>query len=480
MKQTKITLLKIFLLAFLFTGCSKDVYEGEGNLINKINVTTLDNLPQLKDLIENVKKSHRGTSREIDYLNEIDPAKVYIITDEQNLKTYTFGLKISEPDRLTNISIKETPTGLIIYNVKYSGESYEQWMNEIINIGISNISPDFEIKDMSKSDADCVETNVQMDCPYGVHHSMNDHCVAPFSDWTFTVVFTPVACDGGGGGGGTGAGSSGGGNTGPNGGGGAGTTPVITTPVPCALCPPQAEFAVNVPCDQLKEMTDNAQILQKINDLKPKTLLKQEFATTIKRGYNGFSGNHENSVASNSNGQAFSANAPVGGRTVANAHNHPFDGQSIPSWGDLHWIMECEDYINPAYAGQGLSANIVVVRDTEVATNDAIIYAVKIDDFTILQTKLNNDLANNPSIQAIPDENIRKEKMCDLFAPFFKNVQNNTTGLQKKFLEVFQIYGVSLYKFDQANNKWSKLSLLNPYNPFNPNAFNSVISKPCN
>lgn len=470
MKQIKSTNLITLILVFLFYGCSKDIYESEGNLVNKISISNLNNLPQLKDLIENVKKSNKTTSKEIEYLNEIDPNKVYIITDDQNLKTYTFGLKISEPDRLTNISIEETLTGFIIYTIKYSGTNYEQWMNEIINIGISNLIPDFEIKDMSKSNADCVEQSVQMDCPSGMHHSFNDHCDYSFADWTFTFVVTPIDC-----------GDGGGGTIGNNsGGGGYGTNPVITTPIPCALCPPQAELIVDIPCDQLKEITDNPQILQKINDLKPKTLLFQEFVTKIKRGYNGFSGNHENSVASNSNGQAFSANAPVGGLTIANAHNHPYDGQSIPSWGDLHWTMECEDYINPAYAGQGLSANIVVVRDTEVATNDAIIYAVKIDDFTKLQTKLNNDLANNPNILAIPDEAIRKEKMCDLFGPFFKNVQNNTIGLQKKFLEVFQNYGVSLHKFDQANNKWSKLSLLNPYNPFNPNAINPIVSKPCN
>lgn len=162
---------------------------------------------------------------------------------------------------------------------------------------------------------------------------------------------------------------------------------------------------------------------------------------------------------------------------MGQAHNHPINGQSIPSWGDIRWTMLCEQNIWQINIGQAV--NIIVVQNSQYPSNTPIIYAIKINDLAVLQQQIAQDLAL-PDIAAEPDLIAKIEKINAKFGLLNANVQNNTQGLERNFLGQFRNYGISLYKFDETNNNWNKLNLQNAYNPQNPDTQNPVISEPCN
>ncbi len=251
---------------------------------------------------------------------------------------------------------------------------------------------------------------------------------------------------------------------------GNGGTPITTAPI-------IEEEIVEDPCEQLKAVTNDIPTKNKIFDLKPRTLGKQEFAIDIERKWDYEREIYVYNPIPTPPGSNFMTNVQVGGRTMGQAHNHPINGQSIPSWGDIRWTMLCEQNIWQINIGH--SVNIIVVQNSQYPSNTPIIYAIKINDLAVLQQQIAQDLAL-PDIAAEPELIAKIEKINAKFGLLNANVQNNTQGLERNFLGQFRNYGISLYKFDETNNNWNKLNLQNAYNPQNPDTQNPVISEPCN
>ena len=154
--QLKMALYLLSIISTLIlTSCSKDLYEEDEKTIEgRLKTTTLDNIPFLKEAIESKKAKNKISSREIDYLEYIDPNKVIYVTDENNYKTFTFGLTISESDKLTNVSIKETSEGYKFYLIKYSGANYIPWIEAIKTLGVSEIIPEVNLNEMGRYNSD--------------------------------------------------------------------------------------------------------------------------------------------------------------------------------------------------------------------------------------------------------------------------------------------------------------------------------------
>jgi hypothetical protein len=98
----------------------------------------------------------------------------------------------------------------------------------------------------------------------------------------------------------------------------------------------------------------------------------------------------------------------------------------------------------------------------------------------MLEQKLASDIAQDPLIAALPNEDDQTKAMNDKIGEKNLPFLNNTVGLEKRFLEEFYSHGISLYKLNENTNNWSKLQLATPYNPTTPNASNSVVPIPCN
>jgi hypothetical protein len=102
---------------------------------------------------------------------------------------------------------------------------------------------------------------------------------------------------------------------------------------------------------------------------------------------------------------------------------------------------------------QGFVFIYIVVKDKE--TGAIFPYALKIDDFNALTTKVNDELAKPDLASKSYDE---KLKALDDALGF--KYDDNPTDLEKVFLEEYKLFGISLYKSDNLElNNWKKLEL---------------------
>ena len=234
------------------------------------------------------------------------------------------------------------------------------------------------------------------------------------------------------------------------------------------------------PCQQLCNLTnDNATFNARITNLETKVTGTQEFGFISEMTYNAGLGELEinNYNLPNNTGSEFSSNIKVGGFGMGSGHNHPVTGQSIPSWGDLHWIADC--YNNATIRNKDYVFSVVVVGNSQDPTATPIDYVITIANITALNLQIANDLAI-PRIAAISNIKEQIEAMNDKEALLFASVQTNTVGMEEVFLKTFANFGINLFKKDKINNNWNKLKLTNPIDPLNPSAPNPVVQEPCN
>lgn len=287
-----------------------------------------------------------------------------------------------------------------------------------------------------------------------------------------------TVCFGSGGGGGdVGGGDTGGSsnNTGGLGGSGGNDQPIDVTPIPCRTGNCMELDNPTDPCSKLKILSSNPSFNNKINFLKTKTTGQQEFAFEIHRKVVLGEENVFKDTLIDAVGTNFNVIARVGGIRRGSGHNHPINGQSIPSWGDLQWLSLCEQNL---YLPRNLNQTIefVVVNNSQNPSLQPIVYALTIDDFSKLNTRLTADLAF-PKIATLLTEREKQDALTKYYGNYFKDIQNNTEQLEQKFLELFHNYGISLFKRNESTNKWNKLVLTNLPNIFDP--FNPVIPIPC-
>ena len=217
------------------------------------------------------------------------------------------------------------------------------------------------------------------------------------------------------------------------------------------------ELPVQTNCETLTQATNQQDVKNAINNLKSKTTGKKEFAYEIERKFNNITLAHDFTL-NYKEGESLTATVQVGGHIKGQAHNHPADGMSIPSIVDIFWLRNCRDVIAPVSAK---AYNIVVCYDPSNPTNtdSSIVYSITIDNYTVLKSKL-DEMLNRPDLV-----NKTLAEKYDIFKnEFQKNfgaVQGSTNGMEKKFLETYNSFGISLNKFNKVTNKWEALSLLN-------------------
>ena len=130
--------------------------------------------------------------------------------------------------------------------------------------------------------------------------------------------------------------------------------------------------------------------------------------------------------------------------------------------------MECQTNIYPASA---FGYNITVCPNP-ASPNDpstAIIYAVTVDNLATLTNQLNNIFGANFDSLTAEEKSKIYDDLNYKYALEFADVQNSSSGMEKKFLELYANFGISLYKFDNSTNNWNKLNLQN----------NTVTTQPC-
>ena len=261
--------------------------------------------------------------------------------------------------------------------------------------------------------------------------------------------------------------------TGGNSGGGGGGIPGPQPPIdPCTNgmgvfyrvapgCDIGAENDIQIQtnCETLQQLNEQINVTDSIAFLKTKTTGKQEFAIEIYRKGVNFKTNLRL-------GTEFGTMVATGDYIKGQAHNHPAKGMSIPSIGDIIWLRECKKNIAPASAN---AYNIVVCYDpvNPTNTNEDIVYSIIVDDYNILNPKV-TELLNRPDMQGFTDAQ-KYDKLNYEMGLAFADVQSSSSGMEKRFIEHYSSFGISLYKQDNTTKNWDKLSVEN----------NTVTKIPC-
>jgi hypothetical protein len=491
-KPTKIILklLNLIVLLILF-GCEKDLYEEPIHQskikIEKFSVSDISsgksiNSYELLKSISKAKAKFKLSNNKIIYdsINDFyfDDENGYKISEDDK-ESYTFQLHRNQENELSKIEN-------IIFSLNKEGyydsfiSKYIYTENEIKNKTIAELGDSEVIYtpiDSNKMELLCIDViTVYSGCTET--HENGETC----SNTTMTTTLWCGWLDSGGGGGGSGgsgsgSGSGGGGGSGSggsggggggSGGGGSANNPNSNTnsiELPILTMPVHGIQPSQTPCETLRDVIQNAKVALAIQALAPKTLLKSESAYQIERKYSSQTQTYTYTTTLKE-GDNFNTTVQVGGYIKGQAHNHPENGQSIPSITDLKWLSACQENIYPASA----NAYNIVVCPNPASPNDpstAIVYAVTVDNLETLTNSINNTF-NSPDLVGLSLEE-KYEKLNYKYALEFADVQNSATGMENKFLELYATFGISLYKFDDNANNWNKLNLQN----------NTVTPQPC-
>ena len=471
MKKIKMNFFKILMILFILSlfSCSEDLYENESKSSSKFKVEIVNSnaLIKNKELMKSLsfnevlKPSQFGriVSDTINGLS-IDTDNVKYL-EGNNFNSYTFNILNQESEKLDNLVLMSQPNGSYKpYVMRYDLTNAEkEALNNGGNIDFTNKTKVLKLYDSNLVSDIFSKLLYQEECSmtYTWEEQITitpcpiDGCLEhPWASYEVShILVGTLNCSSGGGGGEIG-GEIG---TAPHGGGGGSST--SNNP------PPQT------PCETLNDAIQNLSVNQGIQNLKAKTLLKSESAYQIERKYN-FETEIYTYTTTLKEGDNFNAVVQVGGYIKGQAHNHPINGQSIPSIGDIYWTMECQTNIYPASA---FGYNITVCPNP-ASPNDpstAIIYAVTVDNLATLTNQLNNIFGANFDSLTAEEKSKIYDDLNYKYVLEFADVQNSSSGMEKKFLELYANFGISLYKFDNSTNNWNKLNLQN----------NTVTTQPC-
>lgn len=491
----------ISLFSAMLVGCEKDLYE---NIINndvsnaKVSIVTISELsndPEFLKIYGRIGKLKVCLKDDIMYSKTSLENKYgfTIIDSTVNMVEYgtkkSYSLLISKDslpsDQFQNLLVEiKSPTQSKFSIVDYKKSLLNDGSNKIVYYTEKMQDIEFDPKqDYSSQDRKMCISVITIMC------TSAPYCGGTNSAAGCSRTTTRYCAEEGGGGGasagdsGSSAGSSAGGSTGGSVGGsvgsntgstGSGNTGGDSDIVAAPVAPPRPPLT---PCETLAEaMASGGTVMSQINSLKSGTNSAKESAVRIERRSSPLDGELK-MTGIEIQGQNFSTNVTTGGRTVGQGHVHTNDGQSIPSFGDLNWLAECEEGIS-SYS-IGMAFNIVVVKDRANPT-EVIIYAVTIANLNLLQQSIANEISSDPQIIALPNKDDQVKAVNDKMSYYFGEVENDPNGMEEKFLKLYRNYAIKLNKFDQDTKQWNTLKLQNPFNSSNPNAPNSVIEEPCN
>ncbi len=114
------------------------------------------------------------------------------------------------------------------------------------------------------------------------------------------------------------------------------------------------------------------------------------------------------------------------------------------------WIRDCYNDQTTKEYNKSKIVSIIVVRNPNGGT--PLTYALKIDNFTTFKQNI-DDRLNSILEGTIGDKILKIHKENGI-------AYNNSTNLEKTFLEMFQNCSFSLYRANDALTTWDKLELI--------------------
>ncbi|MCA1966257.1 MAG: hypothetical protein LDL23_06360, partial [Flavobacterium sp.] len=324
----------------------------------------------------------------------------------------------------------------------------------------------------------CYDCDPRYPSEYQTPHTPGEKCPTNTTFTTCSDVCETYDDGGGGidltGGGGTG-GTTGEVETPPNDSGN--NNPIVTAPV--LELEEEENILPKDPCKELKELLKpNDSIIRPIigepdtikrPKLKPrieliggKVILPNEYGCTF--SYQKFGDKYIQGPIEG--GEALTVALNVNGFIYGGMHSHSFEkGHSIPSFGDMDWIADCH-YLAKDYNKDKVFEIIAVRKSGSIAIPPEVTYyAFKVDDINILKQKIEQRINDIKPITLSRDEKIKEIHRED-----GKLFDKNPNDLEKKFLEKYENYGLSLYKANQNLTNWGKLTL---------NSNGTVENNPC-
>jgi hypothetical protein len=148
-------------------------------------------------------------------------------------------------------------------------------------------------------------------------------------------------------------------------------------------------------------------------------------------------------------------------------HSHWFNLYSMFTWSDVNGLKKVYD-VAPPYSQSEVTL-LLAVKECLTCDN-VVVYALKIDDITALNTKINNDMDSPDTNGFTPKQ---KETYADAKFKKKHKLDMNYQQLEKLFLENFANAGISIYKANDDLTHWDKLTLSG--NPIAP-----ITNTPCN
>jgi hypothetical protein len=346
------------------------------------------------------------------------------------------------------------------YSIKYTPTIIKPSGHDSFYYEGTEVLKNLPFTGFNRADSNAIETAsncsvyiVQVWCskPYNgqtKHHIAGADCDVSTQYYKLVSIISPDDCDGS-----SSSGSSGSNNnnapqepTGPGNNGG------ITSPVK-----PNQGFGqiqeMDTPCKQLSAMssTIKSNVKAKLNELAPFTNQKEiEYGFNIELIFKA-DGTKEFIADDIRYLGTMGGGLDTGPTVIGSGHNHPINGHSMFSFTDVCHILDIYNKVKPSK--QGFVFIYIVVKDKE--TGAIFPYALKIDDFNALTTKVNDELAKPDLASKSYDE---KLKALDDALGF--KYDDNPTDLEKVFLEEYKLFGISLYKSDNLElNNWKKLEL---------------------
>lgn len=158
-----------------------------------------------------------------------------------------------------------------------------------------------------------------------------------------------------------------------------------------------------------------------------------------------------------------------GGFYYAAIHLHP-KGTGITggifSWQDLRAL---EDLYNGAYYPYKKDVALMVLAPDPTDNNNSNIYSIRVNNLALLYTHLQYDW-NNAGTPNSSDE----KKTLAINDWLAEKYTAGASDLEKTFLEVFENYGISLFKLNNNQDSWDEIKLIHLGNQ------KIKTKKPCN
>ncbi|WP_281755548.1 hypothetical protein, partial [Neptunitalea chrysea] len=227
-------------------------------------------------------------------------------------------------------------------------------------------------------------------------------------------------------------------------------------------------------CEDLKELSNrHRQNIDPIIDTlkgklvsSPKTewfaSLKKKYDTSVAQGTDYNNQDYYNYSNTMEEGVGGTSNISVGGYYYAAAHTHKKKGYPIFSYVDVKKLVVL---YNNCFVPNQPYVTLLVVSNNPSDSANPFIYAIKVDDISALENKVNG-IYDSLEYSGFTDGKDREKAILRDDADAYKKNKND---LEKYFLEKYGDAGLDLYRAD-SNLNWSELTL---------NETNAVVSIPC-